>query len=68
VKKCLQLFGFCAILCALLISIPRSEAQATTGAITGQVVDATGAVIPNAVITATDINKGISFRGNRCAL
>lgn len=59
--KCL--LGVCVVVCALLITVPHSTAQATTGSITGQVTDSTGAVIPNVLITATDINKGVSFTG-----
>lgn len=54
-------FGLCVTLCMLLPFAPRANAQATTGSITGQVSDATGAVIPNAIVTATDINKGVEF-------
>src|SRR5271154_2851152 len=55
--------GFCAILCAALVSMPRLDAQSTTGSITGQVTDQTDAVIPNVAIKATEVNKGISFTG-----
>lgn len=45
------------------LHISRTYGQATTGSITGQVEDASGAIIPNAEITATDVNKGTQFRG-----
>src|SRR5271168_5464329 len=46
-----------AILCALVGSLPAG-AQAVYGSIFGTVTDNTGAVIPNATITVTDISKG----------
>jgi Carboxypeptidase regulatory-like domain len=55
--------GLCAILCAALVLMPRLDAQSTTGSITGQVTDQTGAVIPNVAIEATEVDKGISFTG-----
>jgi len=36
------------------------NAQAVFGSIVGTVTDSTGAVIPNATVTVTDVNKGIS--------
>lgn len=59
--KCL--LQACALVCALSLAVPHGRAQATTGSITGQVTDSTGAVIPNVLITATDVNKGVSFTG-----
>ena len=44
----------------LLVSAPASFAQAIFGSIFGTVVDSTGAVIPGAVITITDVAKGTS--------
>lgn len=41
------------------LSIP-ADAQAVFGSITGTITDPTGAVIPNATLTVTDVNKGIS--------
>lgn len=58
----LKIFGLCAVL-ILSMFVPRAHAQATTGAITGQVTDPTGAVVPHAEIVATEVNKGIAFRG-----
>ncbi len=54
--------GLAAIACLILAPIP-SRGQATTGQIGGQVTDPTGAVVPNASITITDENKGVSFAG-----
>lgn len=64
----LKCFGLCAILSVMLTFVCKSGAQATTGSITGQVTDTTGAVIPNAVITATDVNKGVEFHGKTNAV
>jgi hypothetical protein len=47
----------------LTIAATPSFGQATTGQITGLVTDPTGAVIRGATITATDEEKGVSFRG-----
>jgi Carboxypeptidase regulatory-like domain len=59
----LKFFGLCATLSLLLGFAANATAQATTGSITGQVTDSTGAVIPNAVVTATSIDKGVEFHG-----
>ena len=45
---------------ALLASGPSAVAQAVYGQILGSVTDATGAAVPNATITVTDITKGTS--------
>ncbi len=44
----------------LLVSAPASFAQAIFGSITGTVADSTGAFIPGATITITDVAKGTS--------
>jgi Carboxypeptidase regulatory-like domain len=59
----LKCFGLCAVLALSLLFVPWTHAQSTTGSITGQVTDSTGAVIPHADIVATELSKGISFRG-----
>ena len=41
-----------------LISIQRAHAQAVYGSIFGTVTDASGASVPNATVTVTDISKG----------
>jgi hypothetical protein len=64
----LKCFGLCAILSLMLTFASKGGAQATTGSITGQVTDSTGAVIPGAVITATDVNKGVEFHGKSNAV
>ncbi len=63
--KCifLKCFGLCVILPFLVMLAPRAGAQATTGSIIGQITDPTGAVVPHATVTATEVNKGISFVG-----
>lgn len=54
-------FGFALLL--IVPSLSLAHGQATTGSITGQVEDATSAIIPNADITATEVNKGTVFHG-----
>jgi len=47
-------------LLALLLSVPLlSHAQATNGTIAGTIVDSTGAAIPEATVTATDVQTNI---------
>ncbi|HTV14453.1 MAG TPA: TonB-dependent receptor [Acidobacteriaceae bacterium] len=59
----LKIFGLCAVLGVSLFLVPRAYAQATTGAITGLVSDPTGAVVPHADVVATEVDKGVAFRG-----
>src|ERR1700760_109113 len=48
------------ILVALLLSCGAAlKAQTITGAVNGTVTDPTGAVIPNAKVTATNVDTGI---------
>ena len=54
-----RLFAACAAFVALSFSLP-SHGQAVYGSINGTVTDNTGAVVPNATITVTDIEKGTS--------
>jgi len=56
---------FCLVfaICAVLVFSGRACAQATTGLIVGRVTDTTGAVIPGAVVTARDDNRGVTFTG-----
>lgn len=58
--KCL---GLCAVVSILCFFVSRAGGQATTGSVTGEVTDTTGAVIPHADITATEVNKGTAFHG-----
>lgn len=63
-SRFLKYFGLCAILSLSVIQLtPRAAAQATTGSIVGQVTDSSGAVIPQAGITATEVNSGVKFTG-----
>ena len=51
---------FC--LATLLVAIPQGAiAQQVTAAITGKVTDPTGAPVPNARLTATDVDRGSQF-------
>lgn len=59
----IKCFGLCAMLCVLLLLAGKANAQATTGTILGQITDSTGAVIPGAVVTARDEDKGVTFTG-----
>ncbi|HYK34391.1 TonB-dependent receptor [Alloacidobacterium sp.] len=63
-SKCFaSLMAFCAVIGLLFTLVPNSRAQATTGLIVGRITDSTGAVIPDATVTATDEEKGVSFVG-----
>jgi hypothetical protein len=55
-KRIVLLGGLC---CAVLFGLGHSVAQTVTGSITGQVTDASGAVIPNATVTAVNIATGV---------
>jgi hypothetical protein len=48
---------------SVLLYVPRARAQATWGAISGFVSDPTGAAIPNANITATEVKTGVETKG-----
>ncbi|MGB7190028.1 MAG: carboxypeptidase-like regulatory domain-containing protein, partial [Acidobacteriaceae bacterium] len=61
-KAFLKYFGLCAAICVLIVLTCEARGQATTGSITGQVTDSSGAVIPNAAVTATEVDKGVNFR------
>src|ERR1700733_9243848 len=47
----------CAL--AVAMSVSLVSAQTVTGSITGEVTDSTGAVIPNARITAENVDTGV---------
>src|SRR6266581_1252323 len=51
-----------AVLLLLLLTSAYSSAQTDQGAITGVVQDSTGAVIPNAQVTATNIDTGLALQ------
>ncbi|HEY9233154.1 MAG TPA: carboxypeptidase regulatory-like domain-containing protein, partial [Blastocatellia bacterium] len=44
------------------ITVPVAMAQATTGSLRGVVTDATGAIIPDADVTATDVATGVDTK------
>src|SRR5713101_3647272 len=50
--------SFLALTFALILSIGSLQAQSTLGTITGLVTDSSGAVIPNAVVVATNTATG----------
>src|SRR5690348_18480413 len=53
--------SFLTLVFAFAILLPgQSFGQAVFGSIFGTVTDATGAVIPNAKVTVTDVRKGTS--------
>ena len=52
-----------AVAAFLLLTANDSLAQTDQGAITGVVQDASGAVIPNAQVTATDTDTGLALEG-----
>lgn len=53
-----------AVLCGALfcVTLPVS-AQLYTGSIAGTVTDSSGALVPNAKVVATDVDKGFAFSG-----
>src|SRR3954468_6154283 len=49
-------------LCLLLLCLPfASFGQAVYGSISGNVTDASGAAVPNAKVTITDVGKGVTY-------
>ena len=50
----------CLLFCAAVLAI----GQTYTGSITGTVKDPTGAVVPNAAVTITDVGKGFNYTAN----
>jgi hypothetical protein len=51
----------CLLLVSLLVFLTPAVAQEVTAAITGTVVDPSGAAIPNATVTATDTERGVTW-------
>ena len=58
-RKLLGLAAGCALLVALCFSTAL-QGQAVYGSINGTITDNTGAVVPNATVTITDVSKGTS--------
>ena len=58
-----SIFLAVVIAALLLLTAGNSLAQTDQGAITGVVQDSSGAVIPNAQVTATDIDTGLALEG-----
>jgi hypothetical protein len=60
---------FIAICCLLVLSVPRSlPAQLSTATLLGTVADASGAVVPNAMVTvvqtATNFTRTVTTKGD----
>src|ERR1700730_16338362 len=56
-----SIVGFLAVLLVIFVAAPRSEAQSTTdGAISGAVMDQSGAVVPNAVVSSRNLGTASS--------
>ena len=55
-----QLIPVCILSALILLCAGRADAQAIFGSIVGTVMDPSGAVIPNATVTVTDVSKNIS--------
>ncbi len=61
-----NILSFVRFSCAALVALEDAQpasAQATSGTIQGLVTDPTGAVIPGAIITVKDEDKGVTFTG-----
>src|SRR5581483_4579093 len=50
----------CALLALLFAACVGIYAQAVTGTVLGTVEDSSGAIVPNAKVTLTEVNTGIS--------
>jgi hypothetical protein len=58
----MKLAKFAVVVCLLLALAMPAWAQTVTGSIAGTVTDSTGAVVPNAKVTITDIDKKAVIR------
>jgi hypothetical protein len=54
---------FTVVLLWILTTALAARAQVDTATVTGTVRDSSGAVLPNAVVTATEMNTGIKTTG-----
>src|ERR1700678_4555372 len=52
--------AFLAVFAVTLTFTPASVAQVVSATLTGTVTDSSGAVVPGAVVTATETNTGVS--------
>lgn len=59
-RVCLQIWNRLAVLGLVLVTAIAAHAQVDTGSVQGQVADATGAVIPNALVTLRNQNTGVT--------
>ena len=59
-SKTAQFHIFCTLLILALFAVPFSNAQTVTGTILGTVKDSGGGAVPNAVVTAKNLETGIS--------
>ncbi|MGB7134143.1 MAG: carboxypeptidase-like regulatory domain-containing protein, partial [Acidobacteriaceae bacterium] len=58
----LRRMGWVALVCALLFAMPKRAAAQGYGSISGTVTDPSGAVVPGAQVSATQVSTGLSFR------
>src|SRR5436305_11926069 len=49
-----------ALLCVFMLAASIASAQTTTGTVSGQILDSTGAVVTNAKVTITNEGTGVS--------
>jgi hypothetical protein len=57
-----RIASYVVILCPLVMSAQMGWSQAVTGTLLGTVTDTSGAIVPNANVTATEVNTRISSR------
>jgi hypothetical protein len=50
------------VVAALLLAVARMPAQGVTAAVNGVVTDTSGSAIPNATVTATDVQRGTTYK------
>jgi hypothetical protein len=58
----LRRIGWVALACALLFAMPKRVAAQGYGSISGTVTDASGAVVPGAQVTATQVSTSLTLR------
>ena len=57
-SRVVRLLGLLAAVC--ILGLVEAQAQTTTAQISGQVTDSTGAMVPQAIITITNVDTGVS--------